>query len=132
MLIHILSVVAFMVVSFAAQGLSHFVVNSDHFAAIEHLRKDPIIPLGLLAMVMQGAIMSVALSVWREGDATVGSGLVVAVAFGLFLIAYISLVEPAKYTVPDIASWMRIETIVGVAQFTVFGVLLGLIHSKFG
>jgi hypothetical protein len=48
------------------------------------------------------------------------------------LIAYIALAEPAKYAAPDIMAWMRIEVIVGLLQFSVFGFVLGFIHSKLG
>ncbi|WP_299683971.1 hypothetical protein [uncultured Tateyamaria sp.] len=126
---HILSVLAFAVVSFAAQGLSHFAVNADHFAAITHLRADPVIPMGLAAMVVQGGIMSVALHRWHPRRARVTDGLAIALAFGVFLVSYIALVEPAKYTVPDIRAWIAVEAVVGAVQFTLFGVVLGAIHA---
>ncbi|WP_299147978.1 hypothetical protein [uncultured Tateyamaria sp.] len=107
-------------------------VNKDHFAAISYLRENPIIPMGFAAMVMQGLIMSVALRAWREGDATIANGFAIAAAFGVFLIAYITLVEPAKYETPDIFAWIRVEAFVGLVQFSAFGILLGLIHSKLG
>lgn len=131
-LVHGLSVLGFMVVSFAAQGMSHFVINRDHFSAISYLREEPVIPMGLLAMVIQGLAISVALRAWRGGDVTIANGFAVALVFGIFLIAYIALAEPAKYEVPDIAAWMRVETIVGLLQFAIFGLLLGSIHARFG
>lgn len=130
--IHILSVVAFMVVSFAAQALSHFVINQEHFSSIAHHRQEPIIPLGLAAMVIQGLLISITLRAWRSGDIVLLDGLIVSLVFGVFLSAYISLVEPAKYTIPDIAAWMRVETLVSTIQFVLFGLALGLIHSKLG
>ena len=126
---HVLSVLAFMLASFAAQGLSHFVINAAHFASIDHLRAEPIIPMGLAAMVVQGLIMSVALHQWRGRTARLVDGIIVAGAFGLFLVAYIALVEPAKYTVPNIPTWIGIEAGMGVIQFTLFGLLLGVIHA---
>ena len=96
------------------------------------MREDPIIPMGLAAMVVQGLVMSLALQAWRGLDATLANGFAVAITFGLFLIAYIALAEPAKYAVPDIPAWMRIEVIVGLLQFSVFGLVLGFIHSKLG
>lgn len=52
MLKHMISVVAFMVISFGVQGLSHFVINKSHFDSIGFARPDPLIPLGLLVMVI--------------------------------------------------------------------------------
>jgi uncharacterized membrane protein len=132
MLVHLLSILAFMAITFAAQGLSHFQVNKAHFEAIAHLRENPIMPMGLAAMIVQGLIMSLALGTWRGGDATLSNGVMLSLAFGLFLVSYVALAEPAKYTVPDIAAWIRIEVIVGAVQFVAFGVALGLIHARFG
>lgn len=130
--VHVLSVLGFMIVSFAAQGTSHFLVNKEHFATISYLRENPIIPMGLAAMVVQGFIMSVALRAWQGGDTTVTNGIAASLAFGVFLVAYIALAEPAKYEVPNILAWMKVEGIVGLLQFSVFGLLLGFIHNKLG
>ena len=128
---HILSVVAFLIVSFAAQGLSHFVINAEHFAAVTFMRAEPIIPLGLFVMVLQGAMLSLALQAWRGGSAKVADGLSVACLFGAFLVSYIAIVEPSKYVVPSILDWFLVEASVGAVQFAVFGVVLGAIHHRF-
>jgi len=126
----ILTVIAFMIVSFGVQGLSHFVINVDHFAGIPFMRANPILPLGLLAMAVQGLIMSFAmLRLWPDG-ATITQGIMVSASFGLFLGAYIVLAEPAKYAIPSIPAWMMIEATASTIQFGVFGVLLGLIYRK--
>lgn len=129
-LVHFMSVVGFMAVSFTAQALSHFVINQDHFSSINYYRPEPIIPMGLTAMIIQGALISIALKVWRPVHVRLQDGLCVSVVFGVFLSAYISLVEPAKYMVPDIAAWMRVEAMVSAIQFLLFGLVLGFVHSK--
>lgn len=128
---HILSILAFMIVSFTAQGFSHFLINKAHFDAIEFMRPDPIIPLGLFVMVVQGALMSVALQAWKGEAARISDGVWIALFFGGFLVTYIALVEPSKYIVPSLIGWVRVEAIVGTAQFLAFGVLLGWIHQRF-
>ena len=130
MLKHLIAVVGFMVVSFAVQGLSHFVINKEHFAGIGFARPDPIIPLGLLVMVIQGLVLSLALSAWRGDQATIADGVIVAASFGLFLVSYIAIVEPSKYTVPSIGGWLVVEGVAGLVQFGLFGLLLGFIHKN--
>lgn len=132
MLIHLLSLIAFMIVSFAVQGLSHFVINKDHFAGIDIMRPDPIIPLGLLAMVIQGLLISVALQMWRGSEAVLLDGVKVAFVFGLFLATYIVIVEPSKYAVPSITNWMMVEGIASFIQFSLFGLALGYVHQRLG
>jgi len=132
MLKHALSIVAFMVVSFAVQGLSHFVINKAHFDAIGFPRPDPLIPLGLLVMIIQGLILSIALATWRPKMVTLKDGLAVSMTFGIFLVSYIAIVEPSKYIVPSIQSWLMVEGLAGLIQFGLYGVLLGLIHKRLG
>lgn len=132
MLKHFLSVLAFMVVSFGVQGSSHFAISKGHYGAIDFMRAEPIMPLGLLTMVIQGLILSYALAAWRGTKVSVRDGLAVAGAFGLFLVSYIALVAPAKYTVPSVGSWMMVEGLAGLVQFAIFGILLGLVHKRFG
>ena len=131
MVAHLTSVLAFMVVSFAAQGLSHFVINKDHFASIGFMRPDPVLPLGIFGMLIQGVMLSAALRAWKGDAATVVDGLWIGLIFGAFLVSYIAIVEPSKYQVPSIAGWFRVEALVGLVQFAVFGALLGWIHQQF-
>lgn len=125
-----LTVLAFMLVSFGVQGLSHFVINVDHFAAIAFMRPDPVLPMGFAAMIIEALILSFVMSrLWPEG-ATIRQASIVSGSFGLFLASHIVLAEPAKYAAPSISAWMTVESIASFAQFAIFGVLLGLIYRR--
>jgi hypothetical protein len=125
-----LTVLAFMCVTFAVQGTSHFVLNADHFASISFMRPDPILPMGFAVMIIQALIFSFAmLRLWPDG-ATIQQSLMVSASMGLFLASYIALAEPAKYAAPSIPAWIAVESTASFVQFAVFGVLLGLIYRK--
>lgn len=129
---HFLSVVAFMVVTFAVQGTSHFVLNHDHYAAISFLRPEPILPMGFGAMIIQAVIMTVAFERIFGVSPSIRSGLTFSLAFGIFLGSYMWLAEPAKYTVPSTADWISVELPMNMLQFIVYGVLIAAIHRQFG
>lgn len=131
MLVLVLSMVAYMVVSFAVQGTSHLWLNKAHYAAAGFTREDPIIPLGLAAMAIQGLLMSAVLTAWKGDAATVADGLAVAGAFAVMLLSYNSLAESSKYRVPSIGKWIGVELGTGAIQFTLFGLALGAIHATF-
>ncbi len=129
MLEHGASILTFAVISFAVQGLSHFVINKAHFDNVAFTRPNPVIAMGVAVMILQGLVLSVALAVWKGGAATIADGLTVSGAFGLFLVSYIAVVEPSKYDVPSIRAWIRVEGLAGLVQFAAFGVALGAIHQ---
>ena len=128
---HLISVLAFMGVTFGVQGVSHFLLNKDHFAEIGFLRESPIMPLGFAVMIIEGLILSLALTRLAPTAPSLRDAIMVSLAFGLFLGSYIALTEPAKYAVPSILDWIKVEATASTIQFGVFGVLLGLIHRKF-
>lgn len=131
MLKHLLSVIGFIVVSFAVQGLNHFVINKAHYDEITFARAEPVLWLGVLAMVIQGVVLSFALTKMTPNGVRIADGMLVSLAFGLFLASYIAIAEPAKYAAPSIQSWFMTEGLVSTIQFVVFGLVLGLIHKHF-
>ena len=129
MLKHLISVLAFVVVTFGVQGLSHFAINKAHYGKIIFMRADHILPLGTSAMVVQGVIMSLALSLYSAHPSLL-DGLLVSLTFGAFLGLYIALVEPSKYAVPSVTSWTWVEASASLVQFSLYGLILGLVHQS--
>ena len=107
MLKHLLSVSGFIVVSFAVQGLNHFVINKAHYDEITFARAEPLLWLGVLTMVIQGFVLSFALTKMAPNGVTVADGMLVSLVFGIFLALYIAMAEPAKYAAPSIQSWFH-------------------------
>lgn len=126
----VLTVVAYMISTFAVQGASHFAVNADHYAAITIMRAEPIVPMGLLSMVIQGLVFAYLFPVFNRGLNSIKDGVLFSWTIGAFLASYIALGEAGKYAIPSISSWIAVELSAAAVQFTVFGVLLGLLHRR--
>ena len=128
---HILAVLAYIVATFATQAVSHFVVFSEHYAEVTYMRHEPVFQLGILAMLVQG----IAFSYLYSRTVSAGRSLFDALRFGWIvggvLVSYIAFAEAAKYNVPDTSSWLATEIGSGFVQFTIYGVLLGLIYARF-
>ncbi len=140
----VLGTLAYVAASFFVQALSHFVVNTSHYAAIPFLRAEPILALGVFTMVLQGVLLSYLFPLVLRGSTIAGSksggttgntarttlraALGFAWLMGLFLGSYIALVEPSKYAAPSIASWIGVEASATLVQFTLFGLLLAWVH----
>ena len=127
---HVLAVAAYLVATFATQALSHFVLNVEHYAAVTFMRAGPIFALGVASMVIQGTILSYLYSRMAAPRRSIGHAVGFSWLAGGVLVSYIALAEPAKYVVPDVASWMGVELLAGLVQFTAFGVLLGLVYRR--
>ena len=130
MIKHVSTVVAYLVATFATQALSHFVLNVEHYAAVTFMRAEPIFAFGVASMVIQGTILSYLYSRMAAPHRSIGHAVGFSWLVGGVLVSYIALAEPAKYVVPDVASWMAVELLAGFVQFTVFGVLLAFVYRR--
>ena len=126
----IIGTLLFIVVSFGTQSISHFVLNVQHYASISFMRKEPIFALGFLTMIMQGLVLSFLFILYAKDKFTVKKGFFFALIMSALFVSYPALVEPAKYQVENIGSWIMVEGIVGLIQFCVFGTLLGIVFRK--
>jgi hypothetical protein len=130
MRIYVLSVLAYVAATFVTQAASHFAVNADHYAAVTYLRKDPIFPLGVLSMLIQGCVLSYLYARTAGSKRSIPGAIGFAWMGGSILVTYIALAEAAKYQVPSVTSWLWVEGIAGFIQFTLYGTLLGLVHRS--
>ncbi len=125
-----LTVLAFVVATFGTQAPSHFLVFADHYAAATYIRQETLFQFGVLAMLIQGAVLSVLYTRFTDGKSTTKRAVGFSWLMGAFLVSYTAFGEAAKYMVPSVASWIAVEMGVGVVQYTVFGLLLGLIYRE--
>jgi len=125
-----LTVLAYVVVAFGVQGASHFALFAAHYAAIPIMRAEPVIAMGLGSMLIQGVLFALLFPAFQRGGDSVWEGVKLSWALGGFLASYIVLGEAGKYAIPSIASWIAVEGSVAFVQYTLFGVLLGLIHRR--
>lgn len=116
---------SYIVASFLIQALSHFVINSEHYASITFMRAEPLIYLGLLTMLIQGIVLTVLYLKWANNSFNIKQGLKFSLLIGLFFVSYLALVEPDKYSVINVPEWILVEGIAGLFQFTLFGFFLG-------
>ena len=131
MLAHLLTVVGYVAATGLVQGLSHFKVNAAHYSAAGFFREAPIAPLGVLAMIVQGLILSLFYARYVPGD-SLGSALMISWAFGAFLASYMAFGLAGELKVPSVGSWITVELGAALVQFTLFGLALWAAHHFAG
>src|SRR5207237_7162487 len=89
---HALAVLGYLVATFATQALSHFLIFASHYAQVGYM-KEPIFPLGLSSMLVQGTILSFVYTQSRFIDQGIKAAVQCAWLFGAFLVSYIALAE---------------------------------------
>ncbi len=127
----ILGPLAYIVATFVTQAGSHFAINRAHYAEVSFMRSDPIFSLGILSMIIQGVILTYLYGLYARGRFTWGNGWGFGLLVGTFFVSYPALAEAAKFQVPSVLPWIAVEGIVGLLQFSIFGILLAMIYSKF-
>jgi hypothetical protein len=123
-----LTVVAYVLTTFAVQGTSHFAINAEHFASIPIMRAEPVIAFGITSMVVQGLIFAWLYPIYAGNTSSLRNAIGFSWLIGGFLASYVVLGEAGKYAIPSISNWMAVEVAAAFVQFTLFGVWLGLIH----
>ena len=123
-----MAVLAYVLATFATQAVSHFSVNAAHYAAVTYVRTQPVFVLGILAMLIQGSIMTYLYAPLPGAGSSIGHAVFFAWLVGGILVSYEALAEAGKYSVPAVGSWVAVEVGAGFVQFTLYGALLGWVH----
>lgn len=111
--------------------LWHLVLFKEALAAATPFaRSEPIIGLGLAAMVVQGILLMWLYPRFHRPESPKRSGMLFGSCAGLFLAAGAIWVEVAKFQFADGARYLMIETVYEVFSFTVLGLVLSLRHDN--
>lgn len=124
---HIAAILAYIAATLLVQGLSHMKVNRAHYEGMGFFRDPPIVALGVLAMLVQGALLTTAYSCAFDG-AGLWNALLTAWAFGAFLGAYMAFGLAGEMKVPDVRRWILVEGTAAFIQFTLAGAGLWAAH----
>lgn len=122
---------AYLAITFALGFVWHMVVFKElyHRLAIYSRLDDPIVPLGFLSMVIQGAVLAYLYPFVAHGDNPLVDGLRFGGLMGVFIASSAVLAEAAKQRVTSLATWFAVEGLYYTIQFGLSGLALGLIYG---
>jgi len=127
-----LGVAAYLLPTFPIAYAWHLVWLAPSYEALGIYRPDPIIPFGLLSMLVQGVIFSLAYprffpardrSVFRQG-LLYGAGL------AILSWSFTTLAVAAKNIMGSVPTYLVLETGFTVLQFVVVGPLIALAYRR--
>lgn len=89
---------------------------------------DPIIPLGFAAMLIQGAILAYLFPRVRHGGAPLLEGIRFGLLTGVFIASSAVLAEAAKQRVTSLPTWLVLESLYYLIQFSLSGILIAYVY----
>ena len=95
-----------------------------------YTRADPIIPLGMATMLIQGGVMAWLYPRWYRGGTPALEGTKFALLFGVFLYSASTLATIAKVAVADPWQFVLLSGIFHALQFGLCGAAIGLVFGR--
>ncbi|MBI1804943.1 MAG: DUF1761 domain-containing protein [Ignavibacteriae bacterium] len=109
----------------------HFVFFKEVYHSLGiYNRAEPIIPLGMVSMVIQGTIMAYLYPFFDRDGKGVLAGVKFGLLMGLFLFSVSTLANAAKIEVTSMSTWLMVQTAFHAIQFTLAGIGIGLVYKK--
>lgn len=111
----------------------HFVLFQDLYHRLGmYNRETPVIPLGVLSMVIQGVVLAYLYPFFDKGGHPVKQGIAYGLIMGLYLYSVSTLANAAKIMVAPLSTWLGIQALFHAVQFVLAGALIGLAYGRAG
>ena len=124
---------AYLVITFAMGFIWHLILFKKLYAKLAIFTRldKPIVPLGFLAMVIQGAVLAYLYPLINHPGNLILEGLKFGLLMGLFIASSAVIAEVAKQHVTSLATWLVVESVYYAIQFSLCGIAIGLIYNGF-
>ena len=93
-------------------------------------RPEPIIPLGMLAITIQGAVIAYLYPFWYRGGNPVVQGIKFSLIIGLMVYTVMGFSMAAKINISPVSTFLIYNTVFQFIQFAITGAALGLIYGR--
>lgn len=124
-----LGTLGYSVVTLGIAAPWHFVLFKELYHSLGiYNRAEPIIPLGITSMLIQGAIMAWLYPRACPHERSLRSAMTFCWAMGLFLFSVSTLANAAKINVSPMPSWFAVQAAFHFIQFTFVGFVFARIY----
>lgn len=122
---------SYTVITFALGFLWHLVIFKDLYdeLAIYTRLDNPIFELGILSMLVQGAILSYIYPKFYTGGNPALAGLKFGLVAAVFVASLSVVAEAAKHEVTSLVAWLLIGHAFAFIHLGVTGTVIGLIYG---
>ena len=129
-----LSVLAYFAVTMAVAYPWHMLLFHEKYLAMgAFTRGEPIMPFGVLAIILQGAVFAYFYPLFykhKGGGSPVQRGVQFSLFLGLTVYAVMVFATAAKFKIEPVFDFVLLGTGFQLLQFSLVGVAIGLIHGR--
>lgn len=109
----------------------HFVLFKDLYHSLGiYNRPEPIIPLGLLSMFIQGVVIALIYPRYYQSGSHYKAALKFSLLMGAFLFSVSTLANAAKIEVSPMSTWLVLQAAFHLIQYLACGLAIGFIYSR--
>ena len=126
----IIGTVAYTIVTFPLAVIWHVVLLEEKYIQFGYFEGEPSLLLGLLAIVIQGFVMSLLFPLVRLSGKPIVRGLKFSLIVGVFFWTSHVIAFVAKNAVESSVAFALMESFYLILQFGVFGICIGLVYGK--
>jgi hypothetical protein len=129
----ILATVSYFILTMAIAYPWHLILFHDLYEEMGAFTRDePIIPLGMVAITIQGIVIAYLYPYWYKKGNPVIQGVKFSLIIGLMVYTVMGFSMAAKIDIKPVSTFLFFNTVFQFLQFTITGVALGLIYGRKG
>ncbi len=127
----ILATISYVVLTMAVAYPWHMMWFHDLYEGMgAFTRAEPIIPLGMLAMITQGIVIAYLYPCFYKGGSPILQGIKFSIIMGAVVYSVMGIAMAAKIDINPISTFLFYSVIFQLIQFVLTGAVLGLIYGK--
>jgi len=121
---------SYLVLTFILAAGWHLVLFRDVYARLGvFTRAEPILALGVLSMVLQALVVAYLYPVFYRGGNPLMEGAMFGLLLGVFMGSNAVLAEAGKNQVASLGTWIGLEGVYYLLQFTLVGMAVGSVYG---
>lgn len=125
-----LAVLAYMLPSFPLGFLWHLTVFADYYATLQVYRAEPIIPLGVLSMLVQGIVWAIVYERLFAGEPVVKGAVKFALLACPLAWSFMVVAASAKHLMGSTSGFFVIETAFIVIQYLIVSPFIAAVYAR--
>ncbi len=136
---YLLTAAGYIIASFSVAVPWHMMIFHETYAALGAItRTEPIVPLGLVAMLLQAAVIAWLFPVYldyRNGQTgerrPYRDGITFSLMMGIMVWSVMVFATAAKIEIAPVIDFIMLGTAFQLLQFLLVGVVIGFIHRRY-